>query len=114
MLSSLSTGTELRRFRRGLLPKLAVVAMLAIPLLYGALYLWAYWDPTGNLDRLPVALVNADAGATRDGEPLRAGDDVVDELLDSEALDWRQVDADQAALLNGIGWLLKFGYLARD
>jgi putative membrane protein len=97
MLSSLSTGTELRRFRRGLLPKLAVVAMLAIPLLYGALYLWAYWDPTGNLDRLPVALVNADEGATRDGEPLRAGDDVVDELLDSDALDWRQVDADQAA-----------------
>ncbi|MBW0254944.1 YhgE/Pip domain-containing protein [Cellulomonas sp. PS-H5] len=97
MLSSLSTGTELRRFRRGVLPKLAVVAMLAIPLLYGALYLWAYWDPTGNLDRLPVALVNADEGATRDGEPLHAGDDVVDELLDSDALDWRQVDADEAA-----------------
>lgn len=97
MLSSLSTGTELRRFRRGLLPKLAVVAMLAIPLLYGALYLWAYWDPTGNLDRLPVALVNADTGATRDGEPLRAGDEVVDELLDSDALDWRQVDAEDAA-----------------
>lgn len=97
MLSSLSTGTELRRFRRGLLPKLAVVAMLAIPLLYGALYLWAYWDPTGNLDRLPVALVNADEGATRDGEPLHAGDDVVAELLDSEALDWRQVDAADAA-----------------
>ncbi|GIG36851.1 YhgE/Pip domain-containing protein [Cellulomonas pakistanensis] len=97
MLSSLSTGTELRRFRRGLLPKLAVVAMLAIPLLYGALYLWAYWDPTGHLDRLPVALVNADEGATRDGEPLHAGDDVVDELLDAHALDWRPVDADEAA-----------------
>ncbi|WP_454051712.1 YhgE/Pip family protein [Cellulomonas sp. Marseille-Q8402] len=97
MLSFLSTGTELRRFRRGVLPKLAVVAMLSIPLLYGALYLWAYWDPTGNLDRLPVALVNADEGATRDGEPLRAGADVVDELLDSEALDWRTVDAGTAA-----------------
>ncbi len=97
MLSSLSTGTELRRFRRGLLPKLAVVAMLGVPLLYGALYLWAYWDPTGNLDRLPVALVNADEGATRDDEPLHAGDDVVAELLDSHALDWRQVDADTAA-----------------
>lgn len=97
MLSFLSTGTELRRFRRGLLPKLAVVAMLSIPLLYGALYLWAYWDPTGNLDRLPVALVNADQGATRDGEPLHAGDDVVEELLDSGALDWRTVDARAAA-----------------
>jgi putative membrane protein len=98
MLSFLSTGTELRRFRRGLLPKLAVVAMLAVPLLYGALYLWAYWDPTGNLDRLPVALVNADTGGTTDeGEPLHAGDDVVAELLDSGALDWRQVDAGTAA-----------------
>jgi putative membrane protein len=98
MFSFLSTGTELRRFRRGLLPKLAVVAMLAVPLLYGALYLWAYWDPTGNLDRLPVALVNADEGSTTDdGEPLHAGDDVVTELLDSDALDWRQVDAGAAA-----------------
>lgn len=97
MMSFLSTGTELRRFRRGVLPKLAVVAMLAIPLLYGALYLWAYWDPTGNLDRLPVALVNADQGAESDGEPLHAGDDVVDELLDGNKLDWREVDADDAA-----------------
>ncbi|VTR75915.1 YhgE/Pip domain-containing protein [Cellulomonas hominis] len=98
MLSFLSTGTELRRFRRGLLPKLAVVAMLAVPLLYGALYLWAYWDPTGNLDRLAVALVNADEGSTtEDGDALHAGDDVVTELLDSGALDWRQVDAGTAA-----------------
>lgn len=94
---SFLTGTELRRFRRGVLPKLAIVAMICIPLLYGALYLWAYWDPTGNLDRLPVALVNADTGATDDdGERLTAGDDVVDELLDSGALDWRQTDAADA------------------
>lgn len=95
---SFLTGTELRRFRRGVLPKLAIVAMICIPLLYGALYLWAYWDPTGNLDRLPVALVNADTGATtEDGERLTAGDDVVDELVDSDALDWRQTDATDAA-----------------
>lgn len=95
---SFLTGTELRRFRRGVLPKLAVVAMICIPLLYGALYLWAYWDPTGNLDRLPVALVNADTGATTDdGEQLTAGDDVVTELVDSDALDWRQTDAEDAA-----------------
>ncbi|MEV7972155.1 YhgE/Pip domain-containing protein [Cellulomonas sp. NPDC089187] len=95
---SFLTGTELRRFRRGRLPKLAIVAMICIPLLYGALYLWAYWDPTGNLDRLPVALVNADTGATdQDGAALTAGDDVVDELIASDALDWRQTDAADAA-----------------
>jgi putative membrane protein len=97
MLSFTSTGTELRRFRRGLLPRLAVAAMILVPLLYGALYLWAFWDPTGNLDRLPVALVNADTGATLDDEPLDAGQQVTDQLVDSGDLDWRLTDAEDAA-----------------
>jgi len=92
-----STGTELRRFRRGRLPRLAVAAMILVPLLYGALYLWAFWDPTGNLDRLPVALVNADQGAVLDGTPLHAGDEVTGELTASADLDWRVTDADDAA-----------------
>jgi len=92
-----STGTELRRFRRGRLPRLAVAAMILVPLLYGALYLWAFWDPTGNLDRLPVALVNADQGAVLDGTPLHAGDEVTDELTASADLDWRVTDAEDAA-----------------
>jgi putative membrane protein len=96
VLSVTSTGTELRRFRRGLLPRLAISAMVLIPLLYGALYLWAFWDPTGNLDRLPVALVDDDTGATLDGAPLHAGDDVVDRLLDDGSLDWHVTDADDA------------------
>lgn len=97
MLSLTSTGTELRRFRRGRLPRLAVAAMILIPLLYGALYLWAFWDPTGNMDRLPVALVNADQGAELDGEQLDAGADVTSKLLESGDLGWVEVDADEAA-----------------
>src|SRR4051794_22044653 len=86
---SLTSGTELRRFGRGRLPRLAVAAMLLVPLLYGALYLWAFWSPTSHLDRLPVALVNADAGAARpDGTRLMAGDDLVAELTPDDALDW--------------------------
>jgi putative membrane protein len=93
---SLTSGTELARFRRGTLPKLAVVVMLGIPLLYGALYLWAFWNPTQHLDRLPVALVDADRGATVQGVPLHAGSDVVDRLVASGALDWREVSAERA------------------
>ncbi len=97
MPSVISTGSELRRFRRGRLPRLAVAAMILVPLLYGALYLWAFWDPTGHLDRLPVALVNADAGATLDGAPEHAGADVVGRLTASKDLDWRVTDAADAA-----------------
>ncbi|MBU4337101.1 MAG: YhgE/Pip family protein, partial [Actinobacteria bacterium] len=96
MLSLTTTGTELRRFRRGILPKAAIAAIILIPLLYGALYLWAFWDPTGRLDRLPVALVNSDVGATNDGVALDAGDDVVAQLVESGDLDWVEVDADDA------------------
>ena len=97
MTSLTSTGTELRRFSRGLLPRLAVAAMILVPLLYGALYLWAFWDPTGHLDRLPVALVDADAGAVRDGSRVHAGDDVTTALLDSHALHFVRTDAADAA-----------------
>lgn len=94
---SLTSGTELRRFGRGRLPRLAVAAMLIVPLLYGALYLWAFWDPTGHLDALPVALVNADTGADRDGTRVTAGQDLTDELTDGAALDWVVTDAADAA-----------------
>lgn len=94
---SLTSGTELQRFRRGRLPRLAVAAMLLVPLLYGALYLWAFWNPSGHLDAMPVALVNADAGADRDGTRLTAGQDLTDTLTDGAALDWVVTDAADAA-----------------
>ena len=97
MFAFLSSGTELRRFRKGTLPKISVAVLLFIPLIYGALYLWAFWAPTDELKNLPVALVNEDVGAERDGDILTAGDDVVDELLDGKDLDWQVTDAAGAA-----------------
>ena len=48
---------ELRRFFRGRLTTAAVVVLAVIPLLYGALYLAAFWDPYGRLNHIPAALV---------------------------------------------------------
>ncbi|WP_022889155.1 YhgE/Pip domain-containing protein [Agromyces italicus] len=96
MFAFLSSGTELRRFRKGVLPKIALVVLLFIPLIYGALYLWAFWAPTDEMKNLPVALVNEDAGATRNGERLTAGDDLVTELTDRGDLDWQLTDATDA------------------
>jgi putative membrane protein len=69
----------------------AVTAIVLVPLLYGALYLWAFWDPYGKLDRLPIALVNLDRPATVDGETVSAGADLVDELVDGNDVDWNLV-----------------------
>src|SRR3954454_10846806 len=82
---------ELRRFNRALLSRVALVVLTLIPLLYGALYLWAFWDPYGNLDRIPVALVNEDVQApTATGKVVHAGQDLTDELIDRHVFAWHQ------------------------
>ncbi|MFV0136508.1 YhgE/Pip family protein [Streptomyces sp. HMX87] len=96
MRSPRLAALELRRFGRGRLPRAALVALLVLPLLYGALYLWSFWDPYGRLDRIPVALVNEDKGATADGKKLTAGDDLTERLRESEVFDWREVSATEA------------------
>ncbi|MFJ6552665.1 YhgE/Pip family protein [Streptomyces luteogriseus] len=96
MRSPKLAALELRRFGRGKLPRAALVALLVLPLLYGALYLWSFWDPYGRLDKIPVALVNDDKGATADGRKITAGDDITKGLHDSKTFDWQEVSADEA------------------
>ncbi|MFF3189939.1 YhgE/Pip family protein [Streptomyces misionensis] len=96
MRSPRLAALELRRFGRGKLPRAALVALLVLPLLYGALYLWSFWDPYGRLDRIPVALVNDDKGATADGRRITAGDDIVAGLRDSRSFDWHEVSDAEA------------------
>ncbi|MEU8969616.1 YhgE/Pip domain-containing protein [Streptomyces monashensis] len=107
MRSPRLAALELRRFGRGKLPRAALVALLVLPLLYGALYLWSFWDPYGRLDRIPVALVNDDKGATAGGKKITAGDDIVAGLHDSRTFDWHEVsDAEaRAGVENGTYYL---------
>ncbi|MFI2757288.1 YhgE/Pip family protein [Streptomyces echinatus] len=96
MRSPRLAALELRRFGRGRLPRAALLALLVLPLLYGALYLWSFWDPYGRLDRVPVALVNDDEGATAGGKKIHAGDDIVDGLRDSRTFEWHEVSDEEA------------------
>jgi putative membrane protein len=96
MRSPKLAALELRRFGRGRLPRAALVALLLLPLLYGALYLWSFWDPYGRLDKIPVALVNDDKGASAAGKRITAGDDITEGLYDSDTFQWHEVSAAQA------------------
>ncbi|MEO3972962.1 YhgE/Pip domain-containing protein [Streptomyces sp. CAU 1734] len=96
MRSPRLAALELKRFGRGRLPRAAVVAIVLLPLLYGALYLWSFWDPYSRLDRIPVALVNDDKGATSGGEKVSAGDEITRKLRESEVFDWHEVSGAEA------------------
>ncbi|MFF8692123.1 YhgE/Pip family protein [Streptomyces sp. NPDC015144] len=96
MRSPRLAALELKRFGRGKLPRAALVALLLLPLLYGALYLWSFWDPYSRLDRIPVALVNNDKGTSLKGERIAAGDEITGKLLDSQVFDWHEVSSAEA------------------
>ncbi|GLX36610.1 hypothetical protein Sros01_26830 [Streptomyces roseochromogenus] len=97
MRSPKLAALELKRFGRGKLPRAALVALLLLPLLYGALYLWSFWDPYSRLDKVPVALVNADEGTTVDGKRLDAGGEITKKLHGSKTFDWHEVSQAEAA-----------------
>jgi putative membrane protein len=97
MLAGMSLGTDLKRYSRGTMPRLSLITIILLPLLYGAMYLWAFWNPFAAVDKVPVALVNEDRGTIAEGQELRAGDQVADALLKSRQLDLHLVSADAAA-----------------
>ena len=89
--------SELKRMTSGRLPRLAIIAMCLVPLLYGALYLYANWDPYAQLHNVKAAIVNLDQGSSKDGKELKVGDDVTKELLEDGTFGWVVVDSEQTA-----------------
>jgi len=87
---------ELRRLTSTRMSVIALIALLAVPILYGGLYLWANQDPYGNLSSVPVALVVDDQGADVNGQQRNLGDEAAEQLLDSDTFEWHRVSSDQA------------------
>lgn len=73
-----------------------VIAILFIPIMYSGMFIWGFGDPYGHLERLPVAVVNQDKGATLNGEKLKIGDDLVENLKKKKQLSWEFVDETEA------------------
>ncbi|MFI9840980.1 YhgE/Pip family protein [Nonomuraea sp. NPDC051941] len=82
---------------RSRLTRAALAAVVVLPLLYAGLYLWSFWDPQGNLDRVPVALVVEDRPAEAAGKTLHAGRDLAGELRKRDVFGWHETTARQAA-----------------
>ncbi|MCO7178456.1 YhgE/Pip family protein [Streptococcus gallolyticus subsp. gallolyticus] len=79
-------------------PKLWVtmIGVALIPALYNLSFLGSMWDPYGNVDDLPVAVVNQDKSSTLNDQTLSIGDDMVDSMSKNKALDYHFVSAEKA------------------
>lgn len=87
---------ELARLTATPLARLAFIALMIVPLLYGGAYLWANRDPYAKLDQVPAAIVDQDAGATLDGERVDYGEDVTKQALDGADFKWTETSAADA------------------
>lgn len=67
-----------------------------VPMLYGSFLIKGNWDPYGQLQDLPVAVVNLDKGADYQGKAMNVGEEFVTELKENETFDWRFVSAQAA------------------
>ncbi len=96
---------ELARLVATPLARLALVALMLVPVLYGGLYLWANRDPYAALDRVPAAIVVLDRGATvttvtgdqAAASTVNYGDKVATQVLKDASFDWQRVSAKTAA-----------------
>ncbi|GAA3340672.1 YhgE/Pip domain-containing protein [Curtobacterium pusillum] len=87
---------ELARLTATPLARLAFIALMVVPLLYGGAYLWANRDPYAKLDQVPAAIVDQDAGATLDGDHVDYGKDVTKEAIDGADFKWTKTSAADA------------------
>lgn len=79
-------------------PKIWVtmIGVALIPALYNLSFLGSMWDPYGNVDDLPVAVVNQDKSSTLNDQTLSIGDNMVDSMSKNKALDYHFVSAEKA------------------
>ncbi|WP_312094178.1 YhgE/Pip domain-containing protein [Niallia sp.] len=76
--------------------RIALIFLIMVPLIYASFFLAGYWNPYGNLDNLPVAVVNQDKGAMMDGDRIEAGDDLIKELKGNKDLEFHFISEEKA------------------
>lgn len=103
MIAGFSIGSDNKRYWRGQLPRMAIITIIIMPLFYGAMYLWAFWNPFGEVNKIPAAIVNLDKGAIIQGEKINAGDQLTEKLISSGQLGLTEVSEKAAndGLLTG-------------
>ncbi len=75
---------------------LTLFGLFLIPALYSGIYLWAFWDPYSRVEQLSVAVVNEDKPQQYNGQAVRIGEDLVEELKKDPAFRWSFVTREQA------------------
>ena len=81
---------------RSWIPRTVIVVAVILPLIVALTYMWAMWDPTKYLPEVKLAVVNEDVGAEHRGEFKEIGNQVTENLLATEYLNFTETNAEEA------------------
>ena len=76
--------------------KVVLIAIILIPSLYACIFLGSMWDPYGNTDKIPVAVVNHDQAVDYGNNTLNVGKELTEQLQNNQSMNFQSVDEKKA------------------
>lgn len=76
--------------------KIVLCAIMIIPMIYACVFLGSMWDPYGQTDQLPVAVVNKDKEVKYNGSTMDVGKQLSDKLSKNDSMDFNIVSSTKA------------------
>ena len=93
---------DIKTLSRHFFAMAVAVAICLLPSLYAWLNIYSNWDPYGNTGNVSIALASMDKGyVTEKGEVVNKGQEVLDDLRESTAINWVFLDSEEEAV-NGV------------
>lgn len=76
--------------------KIVLCAIMIIPMIYACVFLGSMWDPYGQTDQLPVAVVNNDKEVEYNDSTMDIGKQLSDKLSKNDSMDFNIVSSTKA------------------
>lgn len=76
--------------------KIVLCAIMIIPMIYACVFLGSMWDPYGQTDQLPVAVVNKDKEVEHNDSTMDIGKQLSDKLSKNDSMDFNIVSSTKA------------------
>lgn len=76
--------------------KIVLCAIMIIPMIYACVFLGSMWDPYGQTDQLPVAVVNKDKEVEYNDSTMDIGKQLSDKLAKNDSMDFNIVSSSKA------------------
>ena len=88
--------SDVKSVSKNWMAAILIGGLIFLPSLYAWLNIIASWDPYSHTNRLPIAIVNEDAGASVRGDQIDAGKQLVETLKSNRDMGWIFTSREQA------------------